>query len=112
MPNKFKFKSKKPFVDRDGYRYVPYNEKEHALYKAMFVRNFTPEHRLIMAQKLQRALDRAEHVHHKDHNRLNNVIDNLDIINVLEHIDYHKKKGNLKLFSKKSNTNQVTFETP
>lgn len=38
------------------------------------------EHRLIMALHLNRPLKRYEHVHHKDGNRTNNHLDNLELV--------------------------------
>jgi hypothetical protein len=94
------FKGDKPYIDRDGYRYVPLTDSEAKLYHKMYVRKFAPEHRLVMAKHLKRLLNKNEHVHHKDKNRINNVIDNLELINHLEHLKEHQNKGDFKLFSK------------
>lgn len=94
------FRGDKPYIDRDGYRYVPLSENEVEPYQKMYVRKFAPEHRLVMAKHLQRLLNKNEHVHHKDKNRINNVIENLELINHLEHLKEHQSKGDFKLFSK------------
>ena len=57
------------------------------------------EHRYIMEQKLGRYLEPDESVHHKDHNKQNNSIDNLELIKNSEHTRKHQlEKG--KLFVK------------
>lgn len=95
----FKFKGDKPFIDRDGYKYIPYTPDINPKFSKMFIKRFTPEHRYVMAKAKDRLLEKYEHVHHIDHDRLNNLIDNLELINALDHINSHKDKGNLKLFS-------------
>jgi len=57
------------------------------------------EHRYIVEKYLGRKLSRQEIVHHKDGNKLNNVISNLDIISQGEHLQIHKPRlgtGKLK----------------
>ena len=49
------------------------------------------EHRYLMEQKLGRKLERSEHVHHKDENKLNNSPDNLELMTVEEHMSHHRK---------------------
>lgn len=52
------------------------------------------EHRLIMEKYLGRYLEREEVVHHKDENKLNNNIENLQLFkNQGEHRKAHKKNG-------------------
>lgn len=98
----FLFKPNQPFIiDRDGYKYVPITTEIPKDLHPMFIRGYAPEHRLILAKELNRLLKKTEHVHHKDHNRLNNLRENLELIDALQHINDHKIKGNLKLFSSK-----------
>ena len=46
-------------------------------------------HRWVMQQHLKRRLKRGEIVHHKNGNKLDNNITNLELINWLEHIKIH-----------------------
>jgi len=43
------------------------------------------EHRHIIEQQLGRKLNKREHIHHKDRNRHNNNISNLEVIDIVEH---------------------------
>ena len=43
------------------------------------------EHRYVMEQHIGRTLLRGEHVHHINHDRLDNRIDNLELLTVAEH---------------------------
>jgi hypothetical protein len=47
------------------------------------------EHRTIMEEHIGRKLKAREQVHHLDGNKLNNCIDNLDIIDIVEHGRMH-----------------------
>lgn len=49
-------------------------------------------HRLVMENHLGRFLDPSEHVHHKDENRTNNSVDNLEILSASEHAKLHLTK--------------------
>lgn len=53
---------------------------------------FIFEHRLVMSEHLGRPLLREEHVHHKDGDKLNNDISNLEIISLAEHTALHNKQ--------------------
>lgn len=46
-------------------------------------------HRLVMEKHLGRRLERNEHVHHVDHNQLNNELENLILIDSKEHARMH-----------------------
>jgi hypothetical protein len=52
----------------NGYRYISEKGKRRV------------EHRIVMEQHLGRPLLKTEIVHHKDHNRLNNAIENLELM--------------------------------
>ena len=49
------------------------------------------EHRFIMEQYIGRKLLKTEHVHHKNHIRNDNNIDNLELISAGKHIRMHNK---------------------
>lgn len=48
-----------------------------------------PEHRYVMEQILCRHLTPTEHIHHKDHNTLNNHPDNLQLVDLITHRKIH-----------------------
>lgn len=56
------------------------------------VKGYVPQHRLIVEQSIGRLLMKQEVVHHKDHNRSNNKIENLEILSPSEHSKYHSTK--------------------
>lgn len=49
------------------------------------------EHRLVMERHLGRKLSRAETVHHRDGNKMNNELSNLEVIDAREHGRIHGK---------------------
>jgi HNH endonuclease len=58
---------RKHFIDKHGYRLISVNGKQ------------IPEHRLVMSRKIGRELFADETVHHKNGDRLNNSLDNLEL---------------------------------
>jgi hypothetical protein len=46
-------------------------------------------HRTVMEKRLGRKLRTQEHVHHKDHNKQNNSLDNLEVCSPKEHLMHH-----------------------
>jgi len=49
------------------------------------------EHRWLMQRRLGRVLKRSEHVHHKNGNRKDNRLDNLEILTASEHSLQHAR---------------------
>ena len=74
----YKYQPSGGLVERaDGYYYITHNGKQ-----VMY-------HRLLMAQHLGRELTADEVVHHKDRNRKNNKLDNLQLMTKVEHSSLH-----------------------
>jgi hypothetical protein len=69
-----------------GYRYcrtVPLHPRRNA--KGLY-----PLHRVLMENKIGRLLERGEVVHHRDENKENNDIENLELLRNEEHSRLHR----------------------
>ncbi len=66
-------------MHKAGYKYIILEKDDPCLPMAGQGRKVF-EHRLVMARHLGRCLESWEIVHHKDHDRLNNTIENLELI--------------------------------
>lgn len=51
-----------------------------------------PLHRVLMENKLGRLLTKNEVVHHKDNDKENNIIDNLEVLTKSQHAKKHSKE--------------------
>ncbi len=77
--------------DHPAYKGIPTEDKDGYLRLHCPIRKrFVGVHRLVMEQKIGRLLTSQEAVHHKDHNRKNNDISNLEIIDHAEHTRQHR----------------------
>lgn len=65
-----------------GYIYVKTQEKNRT-------RSWRKQHRLVMEQHIGRPLKHTEIIHHINHNKLDNRIENLQIMTASEHMRYH-----------------------
>lgn len=65
------------------------------------------EHRLVMENHLGRPLLPHEHIHHKDGCKLNNLIDNLELVELSDHARYHRQQR--LAYDKKCPDCQETF---
>lgn len=54
-------------------------------------RGYILEHRLVMSEFLGRPLNEDEHIHHIDGDKLNNSLENLQVISRSEHTRIHNK---------------------
>lgn len=73
-------------INRSGYREVYKPEHPNAMEDG-----YVLEHRFIMSEHLGRPLTADEVVHHKDENKLNNDINNLEVMSRGEHSRLHNK---------------------
>lgn len=74
-------------IDSQGYRYVRTKDK------------LRYEHRIIMETALGRVLQRQEHVHHINHDKLDNRLDNLRVLNNSDHQKLHQMCGWAKKYN-------------
>jgi hypothetical protein len=76
-----------------GYRYCrtdpPYPKRNSA--------GLYPLHRVLMENKLGRILDGDEVVHHKDENKSNDSIDNLELLLRADHARHHRPPAPLSI---------------
>ncbi|MEK2534368.1 HNH endonuclease signature motif containing protein [Tetragenococcus halophilus] len=59
-------------------------------------------HRAIVEQSIGRKLSPDEHVHHKNRNKRDNRIENLEVIDKTEHLKIHNKKGRTKNYTNRN----------
>jgi len=67
------------------------------------------EHRLIMQNHLGRKLDHDECVHHKDGNKRNNTLENLEVLRRAPHIRHHRPAMSRRLSQDNKNTIRLRF---
>jgi len=77
-------------IDKWGYRlmYAPHRQKAHP---------YTYEHVLVAEQKIGRRLQRNEHVHHLNGNKLDNSPNNLLVCTASEHRALHRQLESLAM---------------
>lgn len=66
-------------------------------YKKLNIKGvYIDEHRYIMQNHLGRKLLRHEHVHHKNRNKRDNRLENLELISASEHMRLHILNGDIR----------------
>jgi HNH endonuclease len=99
-------------TSKDGYRFVhkrKLSKDEQDLFAPMFhSNNYASEHRLVVARSLGRPLNRNEHIHHKNGDKLDNRLENLQLVTPSEHASIelawaHKEINRLKRILDKHN---------
>lgn len=76
--------NRRPTIDHRGYRRV-WDGDRHVL-----------EHRLVVERNLGRRLTTSEHVHHVNGDRLDNRIENLQVLTHAEHMRVHRIKARVE----------------
>jgi hypothetical protein len=71
------------YIDARGYVLVLAPDRDTSGRKYVF------EHRLIMERALGRKLDTQEHVHHRNHDKTDNRLENLELLHPSEHSALH-----------------------
>lgn len=94
------WKNRKKWIGEGGFDSAGYHRVTAKKYEGKDNRGRT--HRLVMEAHLGRKLERNEHVHHKDGDKTNNHISNLQLMTASEHKTHHlriywaKKKAEKK----------------
>lgn len=105
------------YIDKDGYiwviddslrKYSEYRDYIKCKEQNSFYRIGIAKHRLIMMKHLGRELTENEIVHHKDFNKSNNDISNLEILTPSEHAKLHSNINTKHLIQNNENIEKYT----
>lgn len=78
----------KKFVNKGDYNYAVVYDHPNAT-----KHHYVLAHRVIVENNIGRLLTSSEIVHHKDHNKKNNDLDNLEVMDKHTHAKLHAKVG-------------------
>ena len=80
------------YVNAHGYvlLYKPDHPRAHTM------KGYVMEHRYLMEQQIGRYLRADEHVHHLNHDRSDNRLENLLIVDPVEHAQYHTSQPRIQ----------------
>ena len=73
------------YKQKDGRKFIVYKGEDNKYHSKAYAR-------YLMEQHLDRKLTNEEEVHHKDHNKMNDVIENLEVKNKT----IHRREHNIK----------------
>ena len=73
------------YKQKDGRKFIVYKGEDNKYHSKAYAR-------YLMEQHLGRKLTNEEEVHHKDHNKMNDVIENLEV----ENKTIHRREHNIK----------------
>jgi len=76
------------YIDKKGYKWIRVPDKTINSY-----RGYMKEHRYVMSKFLKRPINKNEHIHHINKNKLDNRTKNLSILKSSEHSKLHFPKG-------------------
>ncbi len=91
--------------NKNGYM-VTYVGKHHPL---AWKNGNIYEHRLVMSEHLGRPLETWETVHHKDGNKINNALDNLELISNSKHYIVTRMRNRIKYLEKLLKHHDIPF---
>lgn len=120
MTSKVAKEGRYEYIDKDGYiwvvddslrKYSEYRDHIKCKYQNSFYRIGIAKHRLVMMEYLNRELAENEIVHHKDFNKCNNDISNLEILTPSEHAKLHSNINTKHLIQNNENIEKYTTKS-
>lgn len=97
----------KKFISKGDYYYALVPEHPNAT-----KHGYVLAHRVIIENHLGRILNKNEVVHHKDGNKKNNNIDNLEVLDIVKHSRMHSNKHGHQMVKLKCPWCKKVFDIP